>query len=68
MTNKNVREVTLNIDASEAIRSLKAIQREARKATAALRELEAAQAQLLTEEAGVFPEPIEIITGGLRNG
>jgi len=38
-----VSELTVNIDVEDAIRGLKAIQREARKATAALAELKAAQ-------------------------
>jgi phage-related minor tail protein len=40
--------VKLDVDASDAIRALKAIQREARKATQALRELEADVAKAKT--------------------
>lgn len=37
-------DINVNMDITETIRGLKAIQREAKKATQALRELEAAQA------------------------
>ncbi|SDW22789.1 hypothetical protein [Paenibacillus sp. PDC88] len=38
--------VRINVDVSEALTGLKAIQREAKKATQALRELEAAQREV----------------------
>lgn len=43
MAANNELSVRINVDVSEALTGLKAIQREAKKATQALRELEAAQ-------------------------
>lgn len=42
-------KVEIDIDITEAIRGLKALQREAKKATQQLRELEAAQKAVLSE-------------------
>lgn len=46
----NIGSLTVNIDVSEALVGLKAIQREAKKATQALRELEAAQSSAEFDE------------------
>lgn len=45
VTNPALLSVKLNVDASDAIAALKSIQREARKAAAALRELESVQSR-----------------------
>lgn len=42
--------VRINVDVSEALTGLKAIQREAKKATQALRELEEAQKAVMARE------------------
>ena len=54
--------VKVNVDVAEAITGLKALQREAKKATAALRELEAAQQNItVTTESDA-----EWISGAMR--
>jgi hypothetical protein len=45
---KSVGELTVDVDCSEALTGLKAVQREAKKATAALRELESTQKRFAT--------------------
>jgi hypothetical protein len=54
--------VKLDVDASDAIRALKAIQREARKATQALRELEAKTAELQRDGVILTKEQSELLT------
>jgi hypothetical protein len=54
--------VKLDVDASDAITALKAIQREARKATQALRELEAKTAELQRDSVVLTKEQAELLT------
>lgn len=49
----------INVDVSEALTGLKAVQREAKKATQALRELEAAQSTKSLHEALIQREGVE---------
>jgi hypothetical protein len=61
--------VKVKVDVAEAITGLKALQREAKKATAALRELEAAQqgAPVITQNITVTTESdAEWISGAMR--